>query len=280
MLSEFENVKMRYAIPLFFFFPLLFIMLIERLIPGVTESKFNSVFNGSYIVLILILWKLSVQTKTTLRKNISDLFSMELLKDLSVIFFAQLLFSMSTANLSTAIAYWFNPTWTNDLNAMNAISFSSTADLIFMVIGTSLLVPILEEYVFRGVMFSRLTHKFNLIIGIVISSVIFGVLHELDALGATVFALFCCFLYLKYQNILVPILLHILNNLLACIPILLAPEMYATVEPINQELANTFFKDGLILLPVSVVFIYWGYRRLKNTNGGNNKHQIAYKRAM
>ncbi|MFA8439347.1 CPBP family intramembrane glutamic endopeptidase [Pueribacillus sp. YX66] len=81
--------------------------------------------------------------------------------------------------------------------------------LVFIVIG-----PILEEIVFRKIIFGALYTRFNFWISVFISSLIFGIVHgELEhlliytSMGAT-FA----FLYIKTKRLIVPIIAHILMN--------------------------------------------------------------------
>lgn len=88
--------------------------------------------------------------------------------------------------------------------------------LVFVVIG-----PILEEIVFRKVIFGSLYTRFNFWISVLISSLIFGVVHgELEhlliytSMGAT-FA----FLYIKSKRLIVPIATHILMNAFAAIAV-------------------------------------------------------------
>mgnify|MGYP001235033006 CR=1 FL=1 len=83
---------------------------------------------------------------------------------------------------------------------------------VFIIIG-----PILEEIVFRKVIFGALYKRFNFWISVLISSFIFGIVHgELEhlliytSMGAT-FA----FLYIKTKRLLVPIITHIVMNAFA-----------------------------------------------------------------
>jgi uncharacterized protein len=79
---------------------------------------------------------------------------------------------------------------------------------------TSIIGPILEEIVFRKVLFGTLYKKYNFLIAALVSSFIFAIIHEgLDhflvyaAIGFT-FA----FLYVKTKRIIVPITAHVLMN--------------------------------------------------------------------
>lgn len=79
-----------------------------------------------------------------------------------------------------------------------------------------ILAPIIEEIIFRGLIFSRLSVKWDNRWAVIGTSVIFGVLH-LDPVGAFVFSVVSCLLYMQTRTLIVPIVLHAMNNLIAWI---------------------------------------------------------------
>lgn len=91
-----------------------------------------------------------------------------------------------------------------------------------MIIVSSIIGPILEEIIFRKIIFGSLYKRFNFVISALISSVIFGLAHMepvhlllYSAMGFT-FA----FLYVQTKRILVPIFAHVtMNTLVAVIQI-------------------------------------------------------------
>ncbi len=102
-----------------------------------------------------------------------------------------------------------------------------------MIIVSSIIGPILEEIIFRKIIFGSLYKRFNFVISALISSVIFGLAHmELahlllySAMGLT-FA----FLYVKTKRILVPIFAHVSMN-----------TFVAVVQIYQQEIEN-FLKN-------------------------------------
>lgn len=100
---------------------------------------------------------------------------------------------------------------------------------VFVIIG-----PILEEIVFRKVIFGSLYTRFNFWISVLVSSLIFGVVHgELEhlliytSMGAT-FA----FLYIKTKRLIVPIVTHILMNAFAALTVV----NYDKLEELQKNL--------------------------------------------
>lgn len=85
---------------------------------------------------------------------------------------------------------------------------------ILGLICLAVLPPLVEEWVFRGVLLRRWSEKYSRKKAIWWSSILFGLLHT-DPIGATVFGVVMCCLYLYSGSLWVPIVCHALNNL-AC----------------------------------------------------------------
>lgn len=83
----------------------------------------------------------------------------------------------------------------------------------FMVV-TSVLGPILEEVIFRKIIFGSLYKKFNFVIAAIVSSLIFAAVHFdfTHLLVYTAMGLVFSFLYVKTKRLLVPIIAHVAMN--------------------------------------------------------------------
>ena len=78
---------------------------------------------------------------------------------------------------------------------------------------------IFEEIALRGIIFRSLDEKYNFIIALFLSSLIFGFLH-FDPQGIYIFITFIFglllgYLYKRYQNLTITILAHATNNLIS-----------------------------------------------------------------
>jgi membrane protease YdiL (CAAX protease family) len=74
--------------------------------------------------------------------------------------------------------------------------------------------PALEEVAFRAIVLPRWTRKWGLQRALLASSALFAVAHS-DPIGAFLFSAGMSVLYLKTQSLLVPIVCHAFNNLVA-----------------------------------------------------------------
>lgn len=86
--------------------------------------------------------------------------------------------------------------------------------LVIEIVMITILAPIVEEFFFRGVILQRLIKKSSIWGGILISSLIFGILHA-DIIGAFLFGVITALIVIRTGNLLIPILLHMLNNTIA-----------------------------------------------------------------
>ncbi|PFJ06173.1 CPBP family intramembrane metalloprotease domain-containing protein [Bacillus cereus] len=96
----------------------------------------------------------------------------------------------------------------------NVINTSNIYMTIFTFISACVLAPIMEEVIFRGFFLQRMAYKWGIKRAVIISSLIFGLGH-FDVIGAFMFGVVMCLLYIKTKNIWTNIAVHALNNLIA-----------------------------------------------------------------
>lgn len=74
--------------------------------------------------------------------------------------------------------------------------------------------PIVEELVFRGVLYNRFLKKWGIKMAIIIPSCLFGMIH-FDFIGACIFGIIMTLLMIRTGNLIIPITVHMLNNFIA-----------------------------------------------------------------
>lgn len=97
-----------------------------------------------------------------------------------------------------------------------AIVLGSKSSLQFLIssILNALIAPIAEEIIFRGYLLNRLSFKLGVKKAIIISSIVFGILHLQSVFGATIMGISLCILYLKTKSLIVPTIVHMVANIL------------------------------------------------------------------
>ena len=93
------------------------------------------------------------------------------------------------------------------------LSMSLPGSPLSLFIELVILAPLMEETIFRGLLFSRLTEKWGMTKAMIVSSLAFGLLH-MDPIGSFVFGIVTCVLYVRTRTLLVPMALHALHNLI------------------------------------------------------------------
>ena len=130
----------------------------------------------------------------------------------------------------------------------------------------AILIPILEEVVFRGYLFSRLGKAMPAVVAAVISSVVFGLCHGglVWAIWAGITGLIICVVRVKSGSIIPGIVFHIIMNTYG---------MVVSYFPVLEKLTNTgmciLTAVGGILLAVYIVGIL--------TDKGSSKEKAEVK---
>ena len=177
--------------------------------------------------------KLNVKEKLNINKiNIKFLFKM---------FFLSLFLRIILEQIITLI----------DINKTIVIGPSNILEIIMEFIATCIFAPICEEIIFRFGLYEKINKKFNVVISILITSIIFSIIHFYKLDGIIILLTISTiwnYTYYKTNNLLYPIIFHFLHNL------------YALIS--NFVIDNVFY---IILGILSfVIYIILSFKRQKN----------------
>ena len=102
--------------------------------------------------------------------------------------------------------------WSPIYQEVSQMMYGGNAMLTFFV--TVLMAPVLEELLFRGLIYKRLRVQFNPVISAVIASLAFGVTHGnlVQFVYAFAAGMLLCFGYEKFKNLWAPIVFHMCAN--------------------------------------------------------------------
>jgi Predicted metal-dependent membrane protease len=263
--STFQGVKIRYLvlwIILFFIVMTGFILASHRLLNG---AEWSVTFGLLFYVLITY-WMLRNFRKIHLDYsrfighipwNYNWFF-------LLTIVFAVILFSLGMNELTRYIISTIDPGILGEIPRTSLFytpqdtplaPFMNFLDFLTGVIAA----PIVEELLFRGVMLHRFTFKWGLKKAILATSIIFGLLHA-DFIGAFVFGMVMCILYIKTGTIIIPIIAHMLNNLLAY-----GMQMLSNINQQNTALVSSTPHPNIgvaafLLMVAGIIIFYFIYR--------------------
>lgn len=142
-------------------------------------------------------FKLKVKYKEVLTLSIIDLV---------------MVFSICAVVIS--IIYKINPEIVDSMLS-EPVEKSSFISTIFLFTFTVILAPIVEEIVFRGILLRRISFKLGIRKGIILSSIVFAILHPgLGHIFSFIAGVIFSLIYLKYNNILINTITHMSYNFL------------------------------------------------------------------
>jgi membrane protease YdiL (CAAX protease family) len=148
---------------------------------------------------------------------------------------------------------------------------NSTQLIILTYVLSFTLVPIMEELLFRGYLFNKWGENFGILKAMIFSSILFSLLHwNTGCISHFILGIFCCMAYVKTKRLIVPILLHAFNNIIAGTYMLFPTELDTANEEetltqfiIEMQIA---FKIGtllfLVLIPIVCYVLYRYYKGL------------------
>ncbi|MBE6138930.1 MAG: CPBP family intramembrane metalloprotease [Firmicutes bacterium] len=168
------------------------------------QEKLNSYINSKSLVIVLItaiifipiLYIVFKKYKTTNNFKLKDIF-------------IPITFGITISLIYNIVLFQLN----NYLNFTNNFEVSSIP-IIIQIICSGILGPILEELVFRGIVYNKLKEFNKSIVSLILTSVIFSIFHNdiVNAIYAFGVSFIFIYLYEKYKTLKAPILMHIFLN--------------------------------------------------------------------
>jgi membrane protease YdiL (CAAX protease family) len=138
---------------------------------------------------------------------------------------------------------------------------TTTLITIISFAGAVIVVPITEEFIFRGILMGRLYNKYGVIKSIMLSSFVFFIMHINPNPMLLCLGISCGILAYKYKSLIPSIILHMCNNL------------YTFTRDLNSIGNHTSFNDstidlgffilGSILFSIYAIYVYVSLRKCR-----------------
>jgi len=142
--------------------------------------------------------------------------------------------------------------------------FSKSVPAFFTAV---IFAPVLEELIFRGIVLEGFLKNYSPVKAILLTNVLFGLAHlnPWQFVGAFLMGILISWVYYKTRNLVLPVLMHLLNNLLSFLFLYLSdvsfaeatlrdffasPGIYYTLVGISAFLLILFFSFSSRLFPV------------------------------
>lgn len=243
--NDFNNLKLRGLI-----IPIILIIIFPILTDGLLSGPISDVLSGYIFYAIILLWIFYKfrKTKIDYPKIIGKRPGKHELREISAVTVFVILIGVGTSTLITYIAITMHLSFLVDFlnqptfyTGLNSFYYNALIFLLIVIFG-----PIVEELLVRGVILNRLTVKWGLTVSIILSSLLFGILH-LDLIGSFIFGLMMAVIYIKTQTLWAPVICHILNNFIASL-------LELTIGNYLFS-ASTYLWIGIICLAISIPYI-------------------------
>ncbi|WP_406535671.1 CPBP family intramembrane glutamic endopeptidase [Methanobrevibacter sp.] len=193
-------------------------------------------------ILLYFVYKLK-DCFSSFKEDLSSVFSKVSLKSIFVIVVLNIFLSYGLLYLSNFILNAFPAIGSLFNFQLSSTYLNNSLIAVGSFIATVFVSPICEELIFRGVLLNRFKIIMPTLFSVLVTSLLFASMHSYGSIiAAFIFAICMAILYLKTDNILVPIFAHFLNNLLA--------ESIVIVDKTNM-----LFTNGIVIFAVSVLAV-------------------------
>ena len=218
-------------------------------------NALNIVHIDSFWIYIFIIFYFIFKLRAeifSIKNDIPEAFSPDILKTVLGVVILNIFFSYGMLYLSNSILD-FVPS----VNLFNSFLTGS-------LIATIFISPISEELIFRGVFLNRLQLAVPVVFAVLISSLLFAALHSFGSIfSAFIFGVCIAILYLKTDNIFVPIFAHFLNNLFAEIIVVMDPNKILFTN-ISVVLVMSIL--AIVSFVIILIFIIGNLKNLNNND--------------
>lgn len=253
MKTGFDKLKVRYVLALLLVL-LVFRILLAFFLQGSAFSAWGPLIGalldlGLFAIIVWLLFAFNISLRTLIGKIPRGLKWGEFAGLFVLLFF----FSLGYGYLQL---YLF-PGFVSEVELW--YEFGSPLAIIGTFLSTVLIAPVFEELVFRGIIFQRWAYRWNVRVAIVLSSLVFALLHF--SFSTFIVGIVLSLIYIRTRTLLIPIIMHALNNLLSTSIIIYSLIFFGkekTFEVSQFTAAELYLAVGVVVLtlPLLVYYIY------------------------
>lgn len=256
--NDFREMKIRHIVVMFliiFFFAIV-VTVIIALKQG--DLEYTDTIIVSLFIEILLVFMMAFRLRIS-KKNVKRLyedFKENLdIKEMFKIILCITCLQIGSSNILIDLAYMISPNFANWFANESGIVINSITEYCIVFIMAVLLAPFTEEIIFRNTLFKRISKKFNVYIGLIVSSIIFSSVNfGSQMVGVFLFGILNCILYVKYENILVPMLIYFFDGIINMILIILFNQFGEQTIVLTSMDMIIYAGSGVTLFTVGMIF--------------------------
>lgn len=198
--------------------------------------KLNALFNENIIYIILISSIITFISITIIyylhKKKITKEFFLIKTNKINLIISVFLGFSILCVNIGFLGFLKLSGSFSNSfISWVQSNNFLTSKSLFETILIVGIIIPIMEELFFRGVIYTTLLKSFSILPSIFIQAILFGICHgnTIQFFYTTFLGLALGYLIYKSKSIFPAIFAHITNNILALIAFNILPKSSDTI---------------------------------------------------
>lgn len=125
------------------------------------------------------------------------------------------------------------------------------SNYVYLLLSVCIFAPFIEEFLYRGIILSGLLKKYSPITSILLSSLIFAIVHMNlpQGINAFILGLFLSLIYYKTKNLYICIFIHFINNLCA---------NFIIMFPIN---ITVIIVQSIIFILLGIYIMYFAFKK-------------------
>jgi uncharacterized protein len=188
---------------------------------------------------------------------------------LLIAFYGIYTLSQGIASLTIYFTHLFAPIWAKSAveEVGHSISYAYNTDslalnLLFWItlfVSLAIIPPLIEAFLFRGVLLHRFGAKWGTVMAVLLSSFCFGIAHaNIHGVAIGISFIFVSLLYIKTKALIVPIAFHVMNNTIAFVSGTIESSAHLN-RPINIGMDDLW--SGIInvafAIPILLYFFKW-----------------------
>lgn len=267
MIDFFQKIRIRYlllaVIVIFVLIAIVSNLQVIQSVPFIDDNFWNAIF---YLCLLFWAAYFVRKNKLNIPALIRDFKNKIKWSEIFSIVGIHYLFTYGSMLLIISVLEFIKPGSSDSLLNSNPFAAGKIYDKIYILLLITVLAPLVEELIFRGVILNRLAWRWGITASIIISSAAFGLLHSEAAMaGAILFALLLCLLYFKTNNILLTITAHFVNNFL--LGVLNFFDVSSSSDPAAPEISSdplsllVYCSLGLLMTAGSLWYVVRYFRK-------------------
>ncbi|WP_291582664.1 CPBP family intramembrane glutamic endopeptidase [Clostridium sp. UBA6640] len=240
--------------------------IIQAFMP-VIEGKMNYILLISYIVTVVIFLPIYMIRK----KNLTEEILLKKTKPMNIAIAALIGISIWLVNSGVLALLQLNGLFMEQFQAMNEILDPLTKENLFiMILVIGIVAPLVEEFLFRGVIYRTLSKNISIPVTIIIQGILFGIYHGnlIQGVYASLLGIIFGFITYKTQSLWPVIITHMTNNTIVVIIPTIMGDIYNTTSCIM------FIIIGLIGIIITIFFINKNNPKVIEENMGINQSNL------